>query len=268
MKMKKILISGLLLLVPISVSAQTIKSANYTYRYNLDSTAIIYCKVTGQNGSPFADAGARAGTARIKTVGSNVAVSAQTAGQNPFAAIAVNDIIIVKRPLGPDDVRVVATRTDADNITVDLAVDWSTNTTGFEFRWLQTTCGTTDADGWVEAGGGQRVKTVTFLLQQISGVVGGIDVRIECKGQSLGALPTPVYPVTATASCAPGTNASGFCNFTTAGITTGRFIVSIPRDTSCGQVRLGMLIHTSDAADTLETDKERITAFIEVDRSF
>jgi hypothetical protein len=238
--------------------------ANFSYRKDYDSTSLTFCRLVGQNSNPRG--GPIAGTARIKTVGSSVTVTAVTAGQLPFAALGVDDVILVSRPgANAADYRVIATKTDGDNITVDVAVDWSASATGFEFRWLDDQCGTTDNDGWIETAG-NGTKNVKFMLEQISGVTGGIDFDIECRGggveaaAGIGSTPTPmiVHPG-ASGSCAPGTSAGGFCNFTTAGKVSGRIQVAIPPWVTCDAVRVGVAIHTSDAAEPTEADKERIT---------
>jgi len=252
------------LLIPASqlfAQAGNTNSASFAFRYDLDrpDANLNYCRVVGRLGSPnFNDP--ILGTARIKTTGSSVTVVAVTAGQNPFANVGIDDTIIVRRPNGTVERRTVSTRTDADNITVDLAVNWD-QATGFAFSWLDTQCGQADTDGWIDTAGFQA-KSVTFLLEQLNGTVGGIDWRIECIGNALGSLPNPVHPGAA-GSCAPGTSAGGFCNFTAAGVTTGRVQIAVPADIVCPRIRLGMKIGTSDAAEAAEADKERITVTLE-----
>lgn len=246
--------------------------ANFSYRKDYDSTTLTFCKLVGQNSNPRG--GTIAGTARIKTTGSSTSVTAVTAGQLPFAALAVDDVIVVTRPgSNAVDWRVIATKTDGDNITVDTAVNWDT-TTGFEFRWLDDQCGTTDNDGWIDVqAGGMAAKNVTFMLEQVSGVTGGIDWDIECRGSGIeaaagvGGTPTPVivHPGAA-GSCAPGTSAGGFCNFTTAGKVSGRLKVAIPPHVTCDAVRVGVKINTSDAAEPAESDKERLTITLTVEK--
>lgn len=263
---KTVLLAALIALLPSLAHAQ-VKSANFTYKYDLDSTSLTFCKLLGTQANAFGDA--VSGSARVKTSGSNVAIVAQTAGQLPFAALAVDDVVVFKRstnPTVPPDLRVVATKTDGDNITVNTAIDLSTSTTGFTFDYWKLACGTTDADGWIETGG-LSAKLVTFQLDQISGVAGGIDMDVECMGQEMGDEPVVVHPGAA-GKCDPGTSAGGFCNFTTAGKTTGRMSVAVPRDVPCERIRVGLAVHTSDAAEPTEADKERITVTLQLERQY
>jgi hypothetical protein len=254
------------LLAPPRVLAAETKTAQFSYRWDADSTTMTYPKMVGVGGNPW-NPGGILGTARIKTTGSSTTVAAVTAGQNPFANLGVDDVIMVTRSTGTgagtSDRRVIVAKASADSVTVDVAVNWD-QTTGFVFTWLDFQSGTGDTAGWIDATG-YATKTITFQLEQISGVGSGIDVRWECRGQGIGALPNPVHPgSSAGASCGPGTLASQFCNFTTAGATTGRFSVSIPPDVSnCAQVRIGVAIGTSDAAEAVEGDKERITMWVD-----
>lgn len=271
---QRLAILTLLLVLPAPLFAQSGGSttgANFSYRKDYDSTTLTFCKLVGQNSNPRG--GPIAGTARIKTTGSSVTVTAVTAGQLPFAGLTVDDVVLVTRPgAAAADVRVIATKTDGDNITVDLAVDWSAGTTGFEFRWLDDQCGTTDNDGWIETAG-MSSKNVSFMLEQISGVGGGIDWDIECRDSGLlaaagvGGTPTPVvvHPGAA-GSCAPGTSAGGFCNFTVAGKVSGRVKIAIPQAVTCDAVRVGVKINTSDAAEPTEADKERVTITLNVEK--
>jgi hypothetical protein len=249
MKKKGVFVFALALL-PTFASAQGTKSANFTYRNNLTSLSITYCKLTGQNDQVLNPAPI-AGTARIKTTGSSVNVVANTATQGPFTNIAVGDVLLIDKGAGGKFNRVVATRADADTITVDTAVDL---TGGFEFRYLKTVCGATVTDGWIDASDYQA-KSVSFNLEAATALVGGIDFRIECKGQSLGAAPNTVHPG-ASGTCNPGTSAGGFCNVTTAGQIVK---VDIPPAVVCSQVRVGMLVHTSVTSDavTVTLDLEK-----------
>lgn len=241
------------LAAPPSARAQEATAANFALRYDLDSTSLTYPRVMGQNG---AFGGSIAGQAPIKTTGSNVAVTAVSAGSNPFASVAIDDVVVVDRGNGVTDVRVVVAKTDADTIEVDTAVDWSA---GFSFRWLDTQTGTGDGDGWIKVSGFAN-RMITFQLEQVSGVTGGIDTRLECRGGAVGAKSTIVWPGSnATAqTCGAGTLASGFCNFTAAGIASHTAIL-LNLEEAWLQCRFGLKINTSDAAEAAEANKERIT---------
>jgi hypothetical protein len=242
-----------LLVVAMPARAQDPVAGNFAIRYDLDSTTLIYPRVIGQ-GSPFS--GPSAGSAPIKTTGSSVSVAAVTAGTNPFANLAVDDVLVVSRATGTTDIRVIVAKADADNVTVDLAVDWSA---GFQFRWLDTQTGTSEGDGWINVGNYQS-RMITFQLEQISGVTGGIDTRIECRSGGIDTHPTIVWPGASgtAASCGAGTLAGGFCNFTAAGIAS-RTAVLLNLEEAWRQCRFGMKIGVSETAESVEGDKERIT---------
>lgn len=245
-------------------STQTTRSANFAYRYNLRSTTFTYCRVLGLNGSPWTG-NAISGLGQIKTTGSSTAVTENTAGQAPFAPINVDDILVVKRgTTAPDDVRVVAVKTDNSNITVDTAVDWSA---GFQFNWFRTVCGTTASDGWIETSG-LSTKEVVWNLVQLGTATGGIDVQWQCKSQALGSTAQAVFPG-ATGTCTPGTNGTNagitgnVCNFTAAGNT---LLLAINRDLTCPQLRIGMAAHTAAGAQAVETDRQRITITLDSEK--
>lgn len=250
--------------LPVVLHGQSanVKSANYSYRADYDSTTLTYCKMVGLGDNPYG--GPISGKGTIKTTGSAVAVTENVAGTNPFVGMGVDDVVVVFNPVTRVwERRTISIWTDAANIEVDTAVNWQNGTAGVIWAWLDSQCGTTDAFGWVDASG-LAAKSVCFQLEQISGVTGGIDVRIEHKSQAMGSLPNPLHPGSdAAAKCNPGTTAGGFCNFTTAGITTGRFCVGVPRDIVTGQLRIGIKIGTSETAESVEGDRERITSWIE-----
>lgn len=253
---------------PIVPAHAEMYGANFTYRYDIDSTTMTYCKVVGANDQPWNKGSWQlVGLAPIKTTGSSVTVNAVTAGRNPFDPVSAKDIIIVARGgATAPDLRVVQSKASADQITVQTAVNWDT-TAGFSFKYLRTVCGTTDADGWIDMQTvGPGPKNVTFLLEQISGVTGGIDMHIQCRGSALGDLPNTVHPGAA-GSCSPGTSAGGFCNFTAAGLTTGRLAVAIPDSIVCPLLRVGIKINTSETAETVEADNERITITVNAEQS-
>jgi hypothetical protein len=228
------------------------KVANFALLYDLDSTSIIYCRVTGENGDPFGTP-IRA-TQRLKTSGSSATVVSNVASSGAFALVSVGQILVVDTGVQTTQTRVVTAKASADSITVNAAVDWSA---GFGFGFVNQTCGSTAADGWINMDDRFDERTIHFHLGQINGVTGGIDVRVECKDGFLDAQPIRVYPTTSSTDCGGGTTAGGFCNFTTAGITTGDVDIQVVEPhRAC---RVGMLIHTSETAESVEADNERIT---------
>ena len=238
------------LFVP-SVRAEE-RVANYALLYDLDSTSIIYCRVTGENGDPFG--GPIRADQKLKTSGSSATVVSNTASSSAFLLVSVGDILVVDTGVGTTQRRIVTAKASDDSLTVNAAVDWSA---GYKFGFLKQACGSTATDGWIDFPAGYDQKLISFHLTQINGVTGGIDMRVECKGGEQDAQPRRVYPTTTSTDCGGGTSAGGFCNFTTAGITTGDFDVLVvePRR-AC---RVGLLIHTSETAESVEADNERIT---------
>lgn len=215
--------------------------ANFLYKYELDATTLTYCRLVGRNSDPFA--GTIQGPARVKTTGSSTSVTENTTGQNPFANVAVGDLITVQRtPGGAVDTRVVVTRTDAANITVEAAVDW---TGGFEFRYKTLQCGTTATDGWVDASGSNQITITYNIVQQ--NTTTGIDMRGECRGPGIGAQAVQVFPAT------------GFQTDTTATIANQHSYLVSGRWSAC---RLGVKITSTDDGGDTGANAEQLTAGI------
>lgn len=245
---------ALLLAAPAAARAQGTATANFAIRYDLDSTTLIYPRVLGQS-SPFT--GSIDGRVAIKTAGSNTTVDADTASTNPFTNVFTDDVLVVDRGLSAQpDIRTVVARASADSVTIDTAVDW---TGGRQFRWYDTQAGSAEGDGWINVSGWLN-RQITFYLEQISGVTGGINTRLECRSAGVNAKPVIAWPGAAAtaAACGAGTLVGGFCNFTVAGVTSGTAILLNPEE-RWAQCRFGLKIGTSDAAETVEGDKERIT---------
>jgi len=251
--MKRALITALFLILgalPVHAEEQV---ANYFLLYDLDATSITYCRVTNLNGDPFGQP-ITVTAGRLDSSGSSTTIVEETVGTNPFLAVAVGDILVANTGDEATKYGVVTAKASAASITIHSARDWSA---GYSFGILRPACGTAATSGWIDLPAKYENKVIGFHLTQISGVTGGIDFRVECKGGYPNAQPNPVYPSSATATCGGGTNASGFCNFTTAGITTGNLDVMV--DEAHRSCRVGLLIHTSETAETVEADNERIT---------
>lgn len=210
--------------------------------YDLDSTSYQFCSSTGQLGLVRqADIPVKL---KVKTTGSTTAVTAVTAGTNPFQNIAVGDILTFPvsgvSPVGTTDstygqtVTVyVAARADADNITASSALDLSA---GYPFTWRKVTCAATG--GWIPV---RNASLVQFLLQidQLN-VTGGIDYKVECRQRGAVDLIE--------------TQAIG--NLTAVG--TIRVGITDPYD----DCRLGVKIGTSDDGGDLTVNLEKLTAAV------
>lgn len=248
----------LLILLPASVWADPVRQATFFYKYPLDALTMTYCVVLGRGNFPFSTP--IPNDFRIKTTGSSTSVTENTASTNPFTDLAVGDLLVVDRTDGTTDVRVILTRTDAANVVVDSAVDWSG---GFKFSWYKQKCGTTATDGWVDVSGWSD-KTITFSIEQMN-VTGGIDVRWECKGDAMAgttSMPVIIYPGE-TDGCGGGTLGTNVCNFTTAGVTSRTSVVSFEPWGAC---RVGVLIHTNDDGGDTGANEEQISAWVMLSR--
>ena len=253
--MKRVTLLTVLLsaLTGAAFAQSTHRTANFSYNYNLDATSLTYCVLNGQGGTPFG--GPITGPGGITAATSTTATSS-----GAFTDLAVGDVITVKlASTNITNIRVVRAKASSSSITLDTAATW----TSAAFSYLKLSCGTGDTDGWISTSG-LSVKGITWILNQISGVTGGIDIRLECLPDGLGSKPIIAWPgASVTADCGPGTLSGGYCNYTTAGITTGRIQFTIPRDVACGAVRIGQKINTADAAETTEADREEITTILD-----
>ena len=216
------------------------QTAYFSIGYDVESTTLTYCAMLGSRGDPWGEP--LKVSVPIDTVGSSTSVSAVTAATNPFANVAVGDALFVR--LGAaggnvTDMVWVTVRTDADNITVSSAVDWSA---GFVFEYLDLTCGTSSTDGWINV---TKFKTVQLTIQYEIGDLGGLDVTWECKEGSLVSEAIQAYPGAAS-DCGFGTLNTDVCTFTVAGdIQSSRLTQKIP-DNGFSFCRLGMAERTSD----------------------
>ena len=241
--MRRRLLTLLAFLLPALCEAQQIRSANFTYLYDLDATAITYCRLEGVDGNPFG--AAKAGPANIKTTGSSATVAAVTAGTSPFANVAVTDVIEAVTTDGVRNLRVVIARADADSITVNSA--WNLGTS-VPFGYRSTVCGTAATSGMIDVSNYQN-RSIVFSMPQVD-ATGGIDVRVECKDPGIGSNWVQVFPACTTGSCAT------VQNYATAGLASATKVV-IPEPTAF--CRVGMLIHTADDGDDLTTHTEQLT---------
>jgi len=170
--------------------AQTKQSVAYvTWADNLAATSYTYCAMRGQSGNPFGEP--YLGTAAIKPDAAATAFTGVTAGTNPFASLAVGDMLIVRRsPTATDRVAIVA-KADAANVTVSSTVNWS----GHQFRWMDKTCGTAVTDGWFGVG---VFGTIGVQLEWVTKAATSLEMQTECAIGS--GLPVIVKEQSATAS--------------------------------------------------------------------
>lgn len=171
--MKKIL--PLLVLLPTCAwAAMPTKTATSVYAKDVTGTSYTYCKFLGNGGDPFG--GPIPGTGRIETDGSSTTVTGETDADDPFAPITAGDLIVLTYG-GVTYTRRVATKTDADEITVDAALD----TTGAAWGWYKASCGTAATDGWLDASG---MWAGTFVVDVATINATSVDYSVECRVES------------------------------------------------------------------------------------
>lgn len=176
---------------------------------------------------------------RAVTVGSSVTVTACTLCTAPFQFVSVGDTLI----FFVNDTQVyryVATKASSTSITVDTAIDLSTNgTVGYSFSYRKVTIGTTATDGWFRIGGGDLSSAVAYQIDTLGAA--SIDVRIECRMSNAAsgfAQPISVFERNVTVA-----------GIGTAGGGTGRTTVEIlPHFTEC---RVGMKGNTLATANLI-----------------
>lgn len=228
------LILALLVLAAAPAFAQQQETGIYNVKYDVDSTSLTYCTVTGQQGSPFGSP--NVGPSRIQTSGSSTTVTEVTASSAPFTLLSVGDIIFVKRPGTTEayttDTAIITAKASGSSITIDSAVDWSA---GYAFTWLKTNCGTGATNGWIDVNG---YSEKTFVVQWDQGDLDSLDWLIECKSSAPGAQPVQVYP--------DNGGGAAYRNFAVAGHEARTaYITSYP----WAACRVGFKAHASDASD-------------------
>lgn len=244
----------LLALLAAPASAEERKSCHVAVKWDVDAATLTFPSLRGLNGSPCF--GATSGDGRIQTSGSSTSVTETTAGSNPFAPHAVDDVLVVTRSSGVADSRVIVTYTDDSNVVVDTAVDWSTPAGGFAFTWWEFFSGTTDADGWVDVSNLGPGKVAAIQWDQ-GDLATGLLWEVQCRTNTLDPKPNKVYPGEAS-DCGPGTLVAGQCLFALAGVgtTAARVEVMLPEDASA--CRVGVLRSGADASDAT-TNREQVT---------
>lgn len=248
------ILAGALLLGALPARAQS--TASFMVLYDLDATAVTYCRVTGSDGSPFGTW--IPGGGKIFTSGSSATTSEVLASSNPFTPVSVSDVVQVDLGTGPQNVllRAVAARASAAQITVGAAWNIDNSSAGYNFGWKKTTCGTAATSGWISVAGFNKF-TLTFSLIQIS-ATGGVDVQMQCRGQDVGAQPVQVFPSCTTGAC------NTFQNYTTAGIASSTTVVG---NEPWGECRIGVKIGSADDGGDFTTNAEQITAGLTLEHS-
>jgi hypothetical protein len=250
-KLLKVATVLLALLIPTASWAQTdqgqMKSANFTYKYDVASTTMTYCAIEGQQGDPYATPYTGAG--RIQTSGSNTTVTTVDSSGG-FAPVNIGDVIFVRFQDGSIENRIVLTNADDDTITVEAAIDL---TGGFTWSYKQLTCGTSEDSGWILTSGYQIAQ---FGVQYDAGDLTALAATFECKSDALGAKPVRVYPGISS-DCGDGTLNGKVCEFTSVG---DRLYFKLPHNvfTAC---RVGVAYVTADGGT-----RDEITAVIDVGR--
>ena len=241
--MIKRLVAILLLGVMVGSSyAREVAHANFTYLYDLDATAITYCKVLGAGGSPFN--GPKPGDGTVTSTSTTLDFTTADATSN----MGTNDIILTN----VDNVvqkLIVLSVTDGNTVVVRTAP--SPALTAAQFSWYDTECGTAATSGWISLEELEPGSHVTLAIIQAN-VTGGIDVRGECRGAYLGATANQVFPACTTGACGTVQNYAG-----TVGITSTTTIAELTM--ACEEFRVGLLINTADDGGDTGANAEQIT---------
>jgi len=158
--------------------------------YDLDSTVPIYCATTGVSGvlspgHPMPE--------KVLTVGSSTTITAVApATTAPFTLVAAGDYLefVIK---GVKYYRVVMTRTSADEVVVDTAIDLSAIATGYPFTYRVRACGTTIADGWFPVAGYKGLTALLQIGQMVLTAPGYIDFYVQCRAMGADNDPIDIY---------------------------------------------------------------------------
>jgi hypothetical protein len=251
--LKKLLMVLALGLMGSTAFAQSF-TANFTYLYDVDSSGLTYCVMTGQNSDPFAVA--RVGTSNIKTTGTSTTLTEFTSGALPFTNLSVGDTIVVPKDnsaVPTQQTVMITAKASGASITVSGSGLTLTGTLGHPFNWLKQTCGTAITDGWATVSGH---KTVLMTSQYEQGDLDGLRVRWECKASGVGAQPVIVYPGESSDCGIGGTLSTDRCNFATAGV-TARLSVLV-EENPFAYCRVGLAYAATDTSDAT-TNLEQVT---------
>lgn len=245
MKTKALFVAALLLVASVAGAQNT---ANFTYRYDVDSATLTYCVLSGQNGSAFG--GSMPGQGMIETSGSSTTLTGVNASDDAFTGVGVGDVLQIVPPAGRiQELRVVTAVTSVDEVEVNAAVDL---TGGITYRWLDLQCGTGLDDGWIDVVRGSQFEMGWGIVVQYDAgdLTGGLAMRIECVSGGIGEQPVIVYPGENDGCGVGGTLNGNQCEFATAGIDSR---LSVVNDYSTWSAcRVGLAAVTSDTDGTIE----------------
>lgn len=154
-------------------AAQDIQKVTFgVYAKDVADASYTYCLGRGLGGDPFGSPIPGRGT--IKTTGSTTTIDEAVVGSNPFAEVAVGDILVIT--VGPTTYRrSVQTRASAAQITVDTAINLP-NPTAWGF--YDVTCGTGAGDGWVPV---SLFTEISFGVDWRTDNATSLDHSYECK---------------------------------------------------------------------------------------
>jgi len=246
--MKKKILGLVLAVIATASNAQQTSSRPVIADYDLDSTSDLAC-----TSNPIQP------TARIVTSGSSTTTSALTANTLPFTLATVGDIIqavISGVPYG----RVITAKADGDNITVSSAWNLGTVGTGYTL-WKRNCAAIASNAGWINVAANKRTD-VAIAIDQLVVSTGGVAVKVEAlydnENDSF-ATAHNVWPgeLTSTTICGAGTFASGYCVYTTAGI-TARSVFTTDNTINPKALRVVMKLTGTDSDATPSTDNEKI----------
>lgn len=247
--MKKLLAVALAaIFIPFSHAAQ-VATRPIMALYDLDSTSDVSCTSSPVNSS-----------ARIVTSGSSTTTAALTTGTVPFNAVTVGDVIYATVG-GALTGRVVTAKASGNSITVDSA--WDLGVTGVGFTVWKATCAATGTSSWINVAANLNTN-VALLIDQLGVGSGGVGVKIEALfGNATDSFTNPVnvWPGEATVSgiCGSGTQASGYCVYTTAGAAARP---TFSTNNSINPTALRIVMKLTGADDGADATVEKITAYL------
>ena len=189
--MKRFLILCGLLLAPLAAEAQIIgrTAATLAVDYDLASGVLIYPVYLGPKSEPLSDG--FVSECRVKTTGSNTAITVVTAASGCFTNVAQFDLLVFQLRSGLRAERLVSVRTDANNVTADSAINLDvTGPTGYSFRYKTFTAATGAAAGWIPVHGFDA--GVQFNVQVKVFAATSITAQVECRQEGDGSGPTVV----------------------------------------------------------------------------
>ena len=251
--MKNLVLLFLSVFIASSSLGSEMRKAIFASNLDADSANATACITKGLNGSMWGMS-TIPGPTTIETDGSDTEVVAVTASSAPLKDLAVGDSILVSRPDGTTDFRVIDVKTDDDTVTVNEAVNW---TGGFHFRYLKLTCGETVNNGWLDV---SDIADLTLVSEWNQGDLTSLDVRLECKNEiSGGNVPITVYPGESSDCGAGATLVAGpYCNLLTAAVgQAARLVVVVYEPYDACRILLEVNTDASDAT----TDREQLTMY-------